>query len=183
MGTRSLEGIENLGLFFSVIHVGANPPLLGILFRPHTVTRHSLENLRATGFATLNSVSPSILKQAHAASANYDSNESEPEILGLEYDYKDFPAPYLTKSKVQIGISWQEEHLVKANETIFVVAAIEEVHLEPTLVLEDGLVDHSLADNLTVNGLDSYYLAQPFKRYAYARPHREIEEKEWQKKQ
>ncbi|MDA0314620.1 MAG: hypothetical protein O3A40_04910 [Bacteroidetes bacterium] len=44
MGTRSAAGIPNLALFSQHIHLGADPSLVGILFRPHTVDRDSLEN-------------------------------------------------------------------------------------------------------------------------------------------
>lgn len=182
MATKSEEGIENAGLFFSVSHVGANPPYLGILFRPYTVPRHSLENFRSSGFATLNSVNPNLLEQAHASSANFDRMDSEFEMLNIQSEYKGFPAPYLAKSAVQIGISHVEEHQIKVNGTLFVVAAIEEVHVEKELLLEDGLVDHSLADNLAVNGLDSYYKPERFKRYAYARPNEDLKSLPWDKK-
>ncbi len=51
VGTTSAteEGQDNLALFSSVVHIGANPPLLGMISRPHTVPRHTLENIQATG--------------------------------------------------------------------------------------------------------------------------------------
>lgn len=182
MASRSDDGINNAGLFFSVTHVGANPPYLGLLFRPHTVPRHSLENFRASGFATINSVNTELLQKAHAASANFSAEESEFELLDIPLENKGFPAPYVKDSPIQIGISHLEEHLIKANGTIFVVAAIEEVHIDDRLILDDGLIDHSLADGITVNGLDSYYTAERYKRYSYARPHEELKELKWDKK-
>ncbi len=181
MLSQSEQGLLNAGLFFSVIHVGANPPYLGLLFRPHTVPRHSLENFKANGFASLNSVNPVLLPQAHACSANFAADESEVDILKMETSHLNFPVPYLKESPVKIGISYVEEHQVKVNGTIFVVAAIEEVHLDESLILEDGLIEHSKAGNLAVNGLDSYYKTEPFKRYAYARPHKDLEHLPWEK--
>ena len=35
---------NNLAIISSVVHVGANPPLLGMIMRPHTVQRDSLDN-------------------------------------------------------------------------------------------------------------------------------------------
>lgn len=182
MGTENDAGIKNLGLFFSVIHVGANPPMLGLLFRPHTVPRHSLENFRFSGYATLNSVHPDLLEKAHAASANFAADQSEFEELNIDWEKKgEFKAPFVRDSKVKIGISYLEEHHIKANDTIFVVGKIEEVHLTEDFRLEDGLLDHSLAETLSVNGLDSYYLPQRFERYAYARPNEELKKLKWSK--
>lgn len=182
MASHSAEGVDNLGLFFSVIHLGANPPLLGMLFRPHTVPRHSLENFRETGFATLNSVDTNLLERAHGSSANYKADESEFLALGIEAQDLGFGAPYVKESPIKIGVSYVEDYLIKANSTIFCVAAIEEVHLIDDWILSDGLIDHSLAGNLTVNGLDSYYKVDRFKRFAYAGPHEELKEMKWDKK-
>jgi len=34
IGTKSNDGIPNVAVFSSVTHLGSNPPLLGIVFRP-----------------------------------------------------------------------------------------------------------------------------------------------------
>ncbi|MCS7053720.1 MAG: flavin reductase, partial [Ignavibacterium sp.] len=54
IGTISKSGITNLAIFSSVIHVGANPPLIGILFRPLSVPRHTYNNIKETGCFTIN---------------------------------------------------------------------------------------------------------------------------------
>lgn len=178
MASQNAEGTNNLGLFFSVSHIGANEALLGLIFRPHTVPRHSLENLRA-GYASLNAVHPDILEQAHQASANYLAEQSEFEATGLSPEFLDFPAPFVAESKIKIGIKYREEHLIKANNTILVVASIEKVILDKGLILKDGLIDHNLAGSLAVNGLDSYYKTQPYKRLSYPRPGEKLDEKPW----
>ncbi|MEZ5197311.1 MAG: hypothetical protein R2764_13210 [Bacteroidales bacterium] len=38
-GTINSDNIENLAIFNTVIHVGSNPPLLGMLIRPPVVRR------------------------------------------------------------------------------------------------------------------------------------------------
>lgn len=178
LASQNEQGQKNLGLFFSVCHIGANEALLGIVFRPHTVPRHSLENLRQ-GYATLNAVHPEILVRAHQTSANYPADVSEFSATGLNAEYQDFPAPFVAESNIKIGIKYREEHHIKANDTIFVIASIEKVILPEGIILADGLVDHSKAESLAVNGLDSYYLPQPYKRLAYARPGIESEEISW----
>ncbi len=178
LASQNIAGQHNLGLFFSVSHIGANEALLGLIFRPHTVPRHSLENLRA-GYATLNAVHPDILAQAHQASANYSVEDSEFEATGLSPEFRDFPAPFVAESKIKMGIKYREEHLIKANQTILVVASIEKVILEKGLILEDGLIDHSLANSVAVNGLDSYYTTQRLKRFSYPRPGEDLSENPW----
>jgi len=180
MGSQSKEGLYNLAPFFSVQHIGANPPLLSLIFRPETVDRHSLDNFRSTGFATLNAVHPQIAKQAHQASAKYPAGISEFEMVGLEPDVKEFCAPYVKEANLQIGLSWSYEHTIPLNGTILVIAAVEEVFLNKSEALfEDGFIDHHLLETLTVNGLENYYQPQPYKRFPYARPNLELKEKRW----
>jgi flavin reductase (DIM6/NTAB) family NADH-FMN oxidoreductase RutF len=178
LASRNNAGQSNLGLFFSVSHIGANEALLSLTFRPHTVPRHSLENLR-TGYATLNAVHSGILAQSHQTSANFQSEESEFDATGLTMEDLDFPAPFVKESRIKLGIKYQEEHHIKANDTILVVASIEKVILDNNYILKDGLLDHTLADSIAVNGLDSYYKASRFKRYAYARAGEKLDEKLW----
>jgi flavin reductase (DIM6/NTAB) family NADH-FMN oxidoreductase RutF len=178
LASQNKSGQTNLGLFFSVAHIGANEALLSLTFRPHTVARHSLENLRE-GYATLNAVHGDMLAQAHQTSANFSRDESEFDATGLSTEYRDFPAPFVKESRIRLGIKYCEEHHIKANDTILVVASIEKVILDHNFILKDGLVDHSLAGSLAVNGLDAYYEASRFKRYAYARSGVDLEEKSW----
>ncbi len=182
MATVDEKGKSNLAPFFSVQHIGANPPLLSIIFRPLTVERHSLENFRNTGFATLNSVHSEILEAAHQSSAKYDRSVSEFEAVGLSEDHLNFPVPFVKESRLKIGIKHQMEQIIELNDTILVIASIEEVHVQEDSLLEDGLIDQSSMDNLTVNGLDSYYRPQPFKRFSYARPDQPLKELKWEKK-
>ena len=43
IATQNAAGTTNLALFSQIIHLGAAPPLIGVLFRPHTVKRDTLE--------------------------------------------------------------------------------------------------------------------------------------------
>ncbi len=46
IGTRSKNGVENVAIFNSVNHLGSNPPILSILFRPTTVLRNTYDNIK-----------------------------------------------------------------------------------------------------------------------------------------
>lgn len=182
LATQSEEGLFNVAPFFSVQHVGANPPLMSLIFRPHSVERHSLENLRAQGFATVNAVHKDIVDAAHQAAASYPREISEFEATNLEAEDLGFAVPYVKQARLKFGIKYEEEHTISLNDTILLIASIHEVYLEESCMLEDGLIDHSLIDTLSVNGLDSYYLPQAFKRFEYAQPDKPLAEKEWLRK-
>jgi len=62
IGTISKEGKTNLAIFSSVIHVGANPPMMGFLMRPVSVERHTYNNIKETGYFTINHINKEIFK-------------------------------------------------------------------------------------------------------------------------
>ncbi|OYX95186.1 MAG: flavin reductase, partial [Sphingobacteriia bacterium 35-40-5] len=87
LGTVNKEGISNLGLFNSVFHIGANPPFLGMVFRPDGNDHDSLDNIIQTKEYTLNNVLPEWFKQAHQTSARFPSGLSEFEPCGFKEFY------------------------------------------------------------------------------------------------
>jgi flavin reductase (DIM6/NTAB) family NADH-FMN oxidoreductase RutF len=169
-GTLSPQGQTNLAVMSSVIHVGANPPLMGILFRPDVVPRHTLGNLQATGYFTLNHVTESIYQAAHQTSARYDETVSEFDATGLTPWFGELhPAPYVAESPVKIGLRFQEQHRILANATLLVVGRIVELMLPTTAVGEDGFLDLEATGTLTVSGLDSYHRSERIARLPYAK--------------
>lgn len=181
--SRNSEGVLNAAPFFSVQHIGSNPPLLSLIFRPHTVERHSLENFRASGLATINAVSAEILDQAHQAAAKYPREVSELEAVGLNAVQRDFPIPFLKESHLGMGVQWVSEQKIHANNTLMVVASILEVHLnKPEALLNDGFIEQHRLNTVSVNGLDTYYLPKPLKRLAYPEPDSKPKEKAWPQK-
>jgi len=50
VGTVDIEGNPNVAVFSSVFHVGANPPLIGLIFRPAPPERNTFNNIMETGF-------------------------------------------------------------------------------------------------------------------------------------
>ena len=53
VGTADHQGRHNLAIVSSVVHLGAQPPLVGMIMRPDVVERHTLANIRETGWYTL----------------------------------------------------------------------------------------------------------------------------------
>jgi len=68
IGTVDEVGQTNLAIFNSIVHIGANPPLISFIMRPDSVERHTLSNILTTGFYTINHLNESIYKQAHQTS-------------------------------------------------------------------------------------------------------------------
>lgn len=173
VGTVTPEGDTNLAIFSSVIHVGANPPLLGMLFRPVTVARHTYENIKATGVFTLNHVNSEIFKAAHQTSARYADGVSEFEAAGLTPWYSgNIAAPYVAGAEVKIGLKFVEEAEIKANGTLFMVGEIIELLLPDGVVAPDGYIDIEKAGTVAISGLDSYHTTDRLIRLSYAKPDR-----------
>ena len=170
IGTRSGEGVENLALFNSVVHIGANPPYLGFILRPTTVPRNTYENLMETGFYTINQVTSEIHKQAHCTSGKFPGGTSEFEACGLKPLYlNDFQAPFVAESAIKIGLSFREEHLL-CNGTRLIVGSISQLYLPKGAVASDGDVALEDLDTVAIGGLDTYYGGEKLGRYAYFRP-------------
>lgn len=169
VGSISEAGVENLAIFGQLVHVGSNPPYMGILFRPHTVRRDTLENIRKTKHFTINHVSESFYEKAHQTAAKYEGDENEFEKVGLTAEYRNNKAPYVKESQIQIGLEYVEEQIIKVNKTILVVGAVNEVKLSNDIIKKDGFVDLTKADIIANSDLDAYYSVQKLGRLDYAK--------------
>ena len=83
IGTRSVDEKNNLAMFNSLIHLGAHPALYGLMSRPDSVQRDTLQNILETKEYTLNFIQSSQYKKAHQTSARYDKGISEFEKVGF----------------------------------------------------------------------------------------------------
>jgi len=171
IGTISREGKTNLAIFNSVIHVGANPPLMGFLMRPVSVERHTYANIKETNHFTINHINKEIFKQAHQTSARYGKEISEFDACELTPEYTEtIKAPYVKESKIKIGLKFLEEQEIKSNGTIFIVGEIREVILPYDIILADGFIDIEKAGTIAISGLDGYHETKRVARLSYAKP-------------
>lgn len=174
LGTKSPNGITNLAIFNSVVHIGSHPPLLGFILRPLTVKRNSYSNFKETGFFTVNQVNKHIITQAHHTSASYAEGISEFSKTGLSESYIDgFQAPYVTESAIKIGCRYVNEYEIKENGCLLIIGAIEHIYLPEDALHEDGWVQLDKAETITAIGLDGYSLPSLLNRFAYAKPDEE----------
>jgi flavin reductase (DIM6/NTAB) family NADH-FMN oxidoreductase RutF len=172
IGTKSNLGIPNVAVFSSVTHLGSNPPLLGVIFRPVTdVPRNTYENIKETGQFTINHIDTSIIRDAHHTSAKYDKNVSEFDITELEEEYKNgWHAPFVKNTPIQIALTYCEEYEIKANGTIQLIGEIKDLFIKPDLLEDDGFVNLTKANIVAINGLDGYTVPKLKERMVYQRP-------------
>ncbi|OYX26558.1 MAG: flavin oxidoreductase, partial [Flavobacteriales bacterium 32-35-8] len=171
IGTKSANGISNVAIFSSVIHLGSEPALLGFILRPTTVARNTYDNIKETGVYTINHVHQAIVEEAHHTSAKYDASISEFDMTTLEEDYLNhFHAPYVKDAPVQMGMKYVEEYPIKENGTILLIGEIQHLNINDPLLKEDGFVNLSEANVVAINGLDGYAMPISQTRLAYQRP-------------
>jgi flavin reductase (DIM6/NTAB) family NADH-FMN oxidoreductase RutF len=169
VGTISREGQTNLAIFSQVFHLGANPPLVGMIVRPDSVERHTLRNLLETGFFTLNHVRETFYQQAHQTSARYEVSEFG--ACGFLPQFTEaVPAPYVEESYVKMGLQFEQRTDIPLNGTILIIGRIVEVMLPDDCLGPDGYVDIEKAGTVTGSALDGYHTTQRLARLAYAKP-------------
>lgn len=171
IGTINKEGQTNLSIFNSVMHIGANPPLIGFISRPDSVERHTLENLKQTNYYTINHVNKDIFEKAHQTSARYKREQSEFDAAGLKTDYKNnFVAPFVLESNVQMGLLLKEIVSIKSNGTQLIVGEILDLYFPSEIWEEKGIIDIEKAGTIAGSSLDCYHNTQLIKRMKYAKP-------------
>lgn len=160
----------NLAIFSNIVHLGADPALIGFINRPREAAPHTIRNIEDTGFYTINHILPSFVDKAHQTSAKYQDGVSEFEAVGLTAEYKDgFSAPYVGESHVQMALSLSEI-ITLSNGTFLVIGALEHAYVNEKAVAGDGFIELSKEHSVVSLGLDGYYQTTPLDRYAYAKP-------------
>lgn len=172
VGTSSTEsGINNLALFTSAVHIGADPALIGIISRPDSVSRDTLNNIRENKTFTLNHVHEGILTQAHQTSARYPSDVSEFVAVGLTPEYLyDFEAPFVRESRIKVGLSLVEIQPVKINGTYIVIGEVKVIVTPKDAMHYSGRLNPESAGSLVVSSLDTWHGTQRKASLTYAKP-------------
>ncbi len=175
VGTCDSQAHTNLSIFSSFFHIGANPPLIGMIFRPSPPERDTFSNIIETGFFTINHINESIYKQAHQTSARYAKTISEFDVTGLTPEFKNnFFAPFVAESNIQLGIAFKEQIDISINNTTIIIGEIIEIFIPESCYNHDGFVAIEKANSITSSGLDSYHKTYQLDRLSYAKPNLEI---------
>ncbi|MBD98083.1 MAG: flavin reductase [Candidatus Marinamargulisbacteria bacterium] len=170
VGTVDGKGHENLTLVSSAVHIGSNPPTLGVVFRPSIVPRHGYENIINTRFFTLNHIGESFFKAAHQTSARYPKTVSEFNEAHLTSEYlNNFSAPYVQESQFKLGLEFAEVHHTHVNPTHIVIAHIRWVHMAKNCIQPNGSIDLSHLGTMAISGLDHYHTVNPGTKMPYAK--------------
>lgn len=170
IGTIGADGATNLAIVSSVVHLGADPPLLGYITRPRSVERHSVDNLEASGVFTLSQVGRGFFPQAHQTSARYPRGVCEFAATGLTPEYwSGSPAPAVAESPLAIWLRLEQLLPIAANNTQLVVGRIERLRVLGGAPEADGYLDIEALGTVAVSGLDSYHCSQRLARLPYAK--------------
>jgi flavin reductase (DIM6/NTAB) family NADH-FMN oxidoreductase RutF len=169
IGTRSKDGVSNLAIFNSLIHLGANPPLWGFICRPDTVQRDTLTNILETNQYTINYVVTADYEKAHQTSAKYDKGVSEFDACGFtEYNHVDIDAPFVAEAPVKVAMKLEQKVDIAINNTILIIGSIQHIEMDDAMISSDGFVGLDQVDALACAGLDAYYQTRLINRLTYA---------------
>ena len=161
---------SNLAIFNSLVHIGSSPPLLGVIFRPDSVERHTYENILETKSYTVNLISEKDIASAHQTSARYPRTESEFKVASLAAAYKDgFHAPYVESSPVSFGLEFRENIPLEINGTNLVIGEVKWLKFPQEILEPDGFADLTKAGIVGCIGLDAYTLGTIINRFEYAK--------------
>lgn len=171
IGTVSSDGASNLAIFSSVLHMGSNPPVFGIVSRPtQEVKRHTYENIMENGFYTINHIHEGMVEQAHFTSAKFKKDESEFKMCNLTEEYLfDFKAPFVKESKLKIGLRRIQNIPIDINQTLLIIGEVEHIILPETAADSNGHIDLSLLKEVGISGLNTYYSLTKIAKFPYVR--------------
>ncbi len=177
IGTINAQGVPNLGMFSSMVHIGSDPALIGYINRPVAAAPHTLANIKANGFYTVNHIHPAFLAQAHQTSAKYPDEVNEFTEVGLTEEYiEGVQVPFVKESSIKYLLSLKEIIPIQLNDTFLVIGQLEQVFIDPSLrPMTDGFLHLDQAGTICSNGLDAYYNTTLIDRFAYAKPGKSVE--------
>ncbi len=171
IGSVSELGQTNLAIVSSVIHLGADPALVGFISRPHSVARDTLSNIIATSCYTINQVNSDIWQQAHQTSARYETDQCEFDAVGLTPAYHEgVLAPFVAQSRLKYAVKLESVETIALNQTLLVIGSITDILLDDMALKSDGSVDIERLNSVCVSGLDSYHRTERLGRLSYVKP-------------
>lgn len=171
IGTKSKDDVANVAIFSSVVHLGSNPALIGMVFRPQAETkRDTYRNILETERYTINHVPLTKTQNAHFTSAKFEAEESEFEKCGFTEEYlADFPAPFVKESRIKLGMKLQQMIPIEINGTILAIGSVEHLFVPDEVLADNGFIDLGKAESAGISGVNSYYKLEKVADYPYAK--------------
>ncbi len=170
IGSQSATGQDNLAIFSSVVHLGSNPALIGMFFRPqHEKPRDTYLNIKATGVYTINQVPGHLVENAHFTSAKFPHDISEFERCGISKERQfNFKAPFVKESQLKMGLELVDEVPIKANKTILIIGSILHLQFADQMMDAEGNLNIASIDAVGISGVNSYYALKRTDQFPYA---------------
>lgn len=164
------DAATNLSVFNSVTHLGSNPALLGMVFRPLSVERHTYSNIKNYKDFTINAITTAMVPKAHQTSAKYPEGVSEFDAVGFQPLFREEThVPFVEESPIQVLCTYSQEHVLE-NQCILLTASIKAIWIDERGLSKDHFVNHEQLQTVGIGGLDAYYTTRLEGRYAYAKP-------------
>ena len=173
--------VANLGIFSSVVHIGANPALLGFIQRPSInvskdnqfVERNTYENIKINPYYTINHIHSSFISNAHATANKFEKDVSEFDACDLDYEYiapfDQFGVPFVKQSHIKIGMNFEEEYLIKANNTRLIIGSVELIVFPNQIIKDNGYLDIESIQDVAISGLDTYHSTTKLQTFPYTK--------------
>lgn len=168
IGTNSADGHLNLAIFSSVVHLGADPALIGFIQRPLGASGDTFRNIKETNQYTINHVHRDFVAKAHYTSAKTEASEFDLCKLTPEF-IAHFSAPFVAESKVKMGLEFVEAIPIRHNNTTLVIGQLKHLILPKQAVADDGNVQLAAVETVCISGLENYHQVQPLAKFPYAK--------------
>ena len=170
IGTINASGQTNLAPFSSIVHLGSNPALLGMVTRPDVVDRHTLANIIESRNWTINHLTSAIVEQAHQCSARYPSDTSEFEATGLTPHFENgITAPFVAESPFRLALELEDLIDIPANGTKFIIGRVTHIQIPDEQLPADGSIDLTALGLVASTALDTYFNVTSLARLPYAK--------------
>ena len=170
IGTLNKLGQANLAIFSNLVHIGADPALIGFINRPTEAAPHTLANIQETEYYSVTHIHPGIYKKAHQTSAKYPEHISEFEAVGLKPLFRPgISAPFVEESHIQYLLKLEEVIPIKLNGTFLVVGSLQQAFIPENIMDEDGYLSIEKANSLCSLGINGYYETKLLEKLPYAK--------------
>jgi flavin reductase (DIM6/NTAB) family NADH-FMN oxidoreductase RutF len=167
VGSVNDEGVHNLSIVSSLMHLGSSPALMGIVLRPPGEFAHTYKNIKQTEQFTISHVHSDIIKQSHRCSAKYPEHISEFEEVGLTptiYEAKNWKAPAVDESYIRMGLVLNKI-IELPNKCNLMIGDVEWIELNPH-VCDQNRVKFDLND-ICILGVYDYYKTSHLMKLGY----------------
>lgn len=175
IGTVDSDRRSNLAVFSNLVHLGADPALIGFINRPREAAPHTLANIEATSLYTINHITDSMVVQAHQTSAKYEEGVSEFNATGLNEEWiEGVPVPFVKESHVKYLLQLEDVFPIKQNGTFLVIGSLRLAVVPHEIISGDGFLHLEQAGSITSLGIDGYYNTSALGRFSYAKTDRPL---------